>query len=243
MNQLKGQHVWRAAAALASVLALVTAANGGQAVADPHPNTLTPEERSAGWRLLFDGTSLEGWRAFTSTAPPAGWKAIDGALARAGAGGDILTVEEFDSFELRLQWRISPGGNSGIFFHVGLDGDYVWSTGPELQVLDNAGHADGKAPQTSAGSNYALHAPARDVTRPVGQWNDVRLLVQGPHVEHWLNDVKLLEYELWSPDWEARVKASKFGTVPRYGRAKTGRIALQDHGDPVWYRNIKIRRL
>jgi Domain of Unknown Function (DUF1080) len=243
MTQPTGQHLRRVAAAVASVIVLGTSTGGSQTVADQTPNTLTPAERSEGWRLLFDGKTLDGWRAFTATAPPAGWNAIDGALARVGPGGDILTVDEFDSFELRLQWRISPGGNSGIFFHVGLDGEYVWSTGPEMQVLDNAGHADGKAPQTSAGSNYALHAPARDVTRPVGQWNDVRLLVKGPHVEHWLNDVKILEYELWSPDWEARVKASKFGIVPRYGRAKTGRIALQDHGDPVWYRSIKIRRL
>lgn len=241
MKHLQRQHLTPAAAVLASLLVLVTSANGSQTVADQNSNTLTPAERAAGWRLLFDGKTLDGWRAFESTAPPPGWKAIDGALALDAAGGDILTVEEFDSFELRLQWKISAGGNSGIFFHVDLDGEHVWSTGPELQVLDNAGHADGKAPQTSSGSNYALHPPARDVTRPVGQWNDVRLVVKGAHVEHWVNDVKLLEYELWSPDWEARVKASKFGTIPGYGRAKTGRIALQDHGDPVWYRNIKIR--
>ncbi len=232
-----------AAAAMASAFMLVTSTSGSQPVGDKSAvTTLTADERAAGWRLLFDGTTLDGWRAFKSTAPPAGWRAVDAALVRDGAGGDILTVEEFDDFELRLQWKISPGGNSGIFFHVSLDGEYVWSTGPEMQVLDNAGHADGKAPLTSAGSNYALHAPARDVTRPVGDWNDVRLVSKGAHVEHWLNDVKLLEYELWNPDWEARVKASKFGTMPGYGRARTGRIALQDHGDRVWYRNIKIRR-
>jgi hypothetical protein len=110
-----------------------------------------------------------------------------------------------------------------------------------MQVVDNVRHRDGKNPLTSAGSNYALHAPVRDVTRPVGEWNDVGLVVKSPHVEHWLNGVKIVEYELWSPDWEARVKASKFSTMPGYGRAKRGHIALQDHGDRVWYRHIKIR--
>lgn len=214
----------------------------GQAAAEAM-NTLTSEEKTDDWRLLFDGRTLNGWRSFESPTPPAGWAVIDGTLARVGPGGDIMTVDQFESFDLRLEWKISEGGNSGIFFHVAEQGEHVWESGPEMQVLDNARHADGKDPKTSAGSNYALHAPARDVTRPVGEWNSVRILVQGAHVEHWLNGVKVVEYELWSPDWEARVKASKFATMPAYGRAKRGHIAVQDHGDPVWYRNIKIRPL
>lgn len=207
-------------------------------------NTLTAQEKAAGWTLLFDGTSLAGWRGFKATTVPDGWKAIDGALTRVGKGGDIMTVDQFDDFELRLEWKIDRGGNSGIFFHVTEDeGDQAYFTGPEMQVLDNTGHKDGADPLTSAGSNYALHAPSRDVTRPVGEWNEVRLVVNGPHVEHWLNGVKIVEYELWSADWEARVKASKFNTMPKYGRARTGHIALQDHGDPVAFRNIKILKL
>jgi hypothetical protein len=128
-------------------------------------------------------------------------------------------------------------------FHVTQDGGQTYETGPEFQVLDNAGHKDGGNSMTSAGSNYALHPPVRDVTRPIGEWNEVRLIVNGAHVEHWMNGVKLLEYELWSDDWNARVKASKFNKMPHYGRAKRGHIALQDHGDPVWYRTIKIRPL
>jgi hypothetical protein len=206
-------------------------------------NTLTAAEKSDGWRLLFDGQTVKGWRGFRSDPPPAGWKAMDGALVRDGGGGDIMTVEQFGDFELRLDWKIAKGGNSGIMFRVTQDGASTYETGPELQVLDNAGHKDGGNSMTSAGSNYALHAPVRDVTRPVGEWNEVRLVVNGAHVEHWMNGVKLLEYELWSPDWTARVTASKFAKMPHYGRAKRGHIALQDHGDPVWYRNIKIRPL
>lgn len=202
---------------------------------------LTADEQRAGFRLLFDGKSLAGWRGFKTAAAPAGWKAVDGVLFREGSGGDLLTVEEFGDFELRLEWKLNKGGNSGIFFHVMDDGDEPWWSGPEMQVLDNAGHKDGANPLTSAGSNYAVHAPVRDVTRPIGEWNAVRLIVRGSHVEHWLNEVKLLEYELWSPDWEARVKASKFGKIPMYGRAERGRIGLQDHGDPVWYRNVRIK--
>ena len=192
---------------------------------------------------LFNGNSLEGWRGFKSAAPPSGWAAVEGTLARTGPGGDILTVDEFGDFELRLQWKIAEGGNSGIFFHVVDAGNEVWESGPEMQILDNARHADGKNPLTSAGANYGLHAPVRDVTRPVGEWNDVRLVVAGARVEHWLNGVNVVEYELWSPAWESLVKASKFITMPAYGRAKRGRIALQDHGDPVWFRNITVRVL
>ena len=204
---------------------------------------LTEAERTAGWTLLFDGRSLRGWQGFKSATPGPGWTANDGVLHRAAAGGDILTVEEFGDFELSLEWKIEKGGNSGIFFHVVKDGDEAWWSGPEVQILDNAVHKDGQNPLTSAGANYAVHPPAKDVTRPIGEWNQVRLLVRGPHVEHWLNGVKIVDYELWSPDWEARVKASKFDKIPLYGKAKRGHIALQDHGDPVWFRNVKVRRL
>ncbi len=213
------------------------------ALSAQQPNALTAAEKSAGWQLLFNGSTLAGWRAFKAAEPPAGWKAVDGAIVRMGGPGDLMTGEQFGDFELRLEWKNVAGGNSGIMFHVTGDGAQTYETGPEFQVLDNAGHADGKNPLTSAGSNYAVHAPVRDVTKPIGEWNDVRLIVKGAHVEHWMNGVKLLEYELWSPDWEARVKASKFGKMPGYGRAKRGHIVLQEHGAQVSYRNIKIKSL
>ena len=194
--------------------------------------------------LLGDNPSSE-WRGYRRSELPSGWQMVDGALTRVAQGGDIITRETYENFELTLEWKISPGGNSGIFFHVVEDSTLsaVYLTGPEMQVLDNAGHADGKTPNTSAGSNFALHAPTRDMTKPVGEWNQARLLVNGPHVEHWLNGEKVVEYELWSDDWKRRVQASKFKAWPRYGMERRGHIALQDHGDWVAFRNIRIRRI
>jgi hypothetical protein len=194
---------------------------------------------------LLGQNPAEHWRGFRKADLPAGWQLVDGALTRVGAGGDIITREQYDDFELTLEWKISPGGNSGIFYRVVEDSSLnaVYLTGSELQVLDNKGHADGKIPNTSAGSNFALYAPTRDVTRPVGEWNQVRLVVEGPHVEHWLNGEKVVEYEMWSDDWATRMQASKFKNLPLYGDARRGHIALQDHGDWVAFRNIRIRRI
>lgn len=205
--------------------------------------TLTAKEKSDGWKLLFDGTSLGGWRSYKSETPPSGWRASAGELIRDGEGGDLMTTEQFGDFELSLEWKVSKNGNSGIIYRATTEGPSPWSTGPEFQILDNAGHADGKSPLTSAGSNYAVNPPVKDVTKPVGEWNSIRLIAKGNRIEHWMNGVKLLEYEVSSPDWEARVEASKFATMPGYGRAKRGHIVLQDHGDVVAYRNIKIRPL
>jgi hypothetical protein len=205
--------------------------------------TLTAAEKAAGWKLLFDGQSLKGWRGYKTETPPSGWRAANGELSRVGDGGDLMTVEQFDNFELRLEWQITEKGNSGIIYRISTDGPFTYSSGPEFQILHNAGHKDGANPLTSAGSNYAVNPPIRDVTRPVGEWNDARVIADGNHVEHWMNGVKLLEYDIDSPDWIARVKASKFATMPWYGRAKRGYIALQDHGNLVTYRNIKIRPL
>jgi hypothetical protein len=205
------------------------------------PNTLTSAERAAGWRLLFDGRSTLGWRGFRQPSTPNGWQAIDGALTRAGDAGDIITVNQFASFELTLEWQIAQGGNSGIMYRVTENGDATFHTGPEMQVLDNARHPDGANPLSSAGACYGMYAPSTDVTRQAGAWNEVRLLVNGNLVEHWLNGVKVVEYQLGSADWLARLQVSPFRELPRYGREALGHIALQDHGDRVAYRSIKIR--
>ncbi len=200
----------------------------------------SPADDSLVWRSLFDGETTRGWRGFKRSDVPAGWQVQDGTLARLDQAGDLITVDTFTDFVLELEWKISEGGNSGIFFHVTEDHDYVWESGPELQVLDNEAHENGLDPRTSAGSNYALHAPPRDVTRAPGEWNQVRLEVRDGRVSHHLNGHHLFTYELGSPEWEALVAASKFGSMPGYGRAGSGHIALQDHGDDVWFRNLRI---
>ncbi len=205
-------------------------------------NQLTPEEEAAGWKLLFDGT-LEGWRGYRTAEPPQGWSAENGTLAFTPGvgGGDLITVERFADFDLALEWKIGEGGNSGVFFRVTeAEGEPYW-TGPELQILDNVAHRDGRTPETSAGANYGLHGPVEDVTRPVGEWNQVRIEVRGSQVEHWMNGVRIVAYELGTPEWRARVAQTKFAEWPGYGTAPEGHIGLQDHGDPVWYRNVKIR--
>jgi hypothetical protein len=168
---------------------------------------------------------------------------VNGELTRVGAGGDIVTVDEYGDFELELEWKVAPGGNSGIMYRVTETAANSYESGPEMQVLDDSGHADGRSRLTSAGSAYGLYPAPAGVVKPAGEWNAVRLVVNGNHVEHWLNGQKVVDYELGSPDWEAKVKASKFAEWPGYGRAARGRIALQDHGDRVAYRNIRIREL
>jgi hypothetical protein len=206
-------------------------------------SALTPDERAAGWRLLLDGTTTTGWRGYRRADMPSGWKVVDGALTRVGQGGDIVTSDQFANFELALDWKVAPGGNSGIFYRVTELGDASYHSGPEMQVLDDAGHKDGGSRLTSAGSLYGIYAAPAGVVKPAGEWNAVRIVVNGSHVEHWLNGVKVVDYELGSPDWEKRVGEAKFKEWPAYGRAKRGHIALQDHGDWVAYRNIKIKVL
>ncbi len=205
------------------------------------PAPLGADQLAQGWRSLFDGSTLSGWRGWKQPGPPAGWRAANGVLERGAGGADLATIEEFSDFELELEWQISPGGNSGIMFHASEDHDAPYETGPELQILDNLAHADGKNPLTSAGSNYALDAPPFDATYPPGQWNRVRLVVKGSHVEHWLNGHLQCAYELWTEEWKAKVAGSKFAKMPQYGLNKTGHIVLQDHGDQVRFRNLRIR--
>lgn len=207
-------------------------------------NALSAEDKKDGWIMLFDGKSNNGWKAFKENGfPKDGWTIDNGTLhhAKGGGGGDIVTTEQYDNFELSLEWKIESGGNSGIMYHVGSGEDYPWRTGPECQVLDNLKHNDGKDPKTSAGSMYALYAPTPDVARPAMEWNRVRIVCKGSKVEHWMNGWKVVETDTSSKEFKDLIANSKFKDMPKFATLSKGHIALQDHGDEVWYRDIKIR--
>jgi 3-keto-disaccharide hydrolase len=231
------------AGALVAAPRATLAQQAGSASGAAPLNTLTAAERAAGWRLLFDGRTTAGWRGWKMDSMPSGWQAVDGTLKRVKPAADIITTEKFANFELSLEWNLAKNGNSGIFYRASEDDDAIYWSAPELQVLDDAGHPDGQSRLTAAGADYGLYPSPAGVVRPAGQWNQVRLVVNGKHVEHWLNGVKVVEYELGSPDWEAKVKASKFAPHTHYGRNAEGYIGLQEHEYPVAFRNIKIRAL
>ena len=216
------------------------------------PNTLTKAEAAAGWTLLFDGKSFEGWRGFhRQTMPPAGWVVENGTIktmpAANGQGGDIITTGEYDNFELSLEWKISPGGNSGVKYLISEDLIKTGYSGLgfEMQIIDDTANADavaGVEGNRSAGALYDLIAPARNkVLRPVGEWNQAGVVVRGNHVEQSLNGAKVLEFEMGSPDFKLRIAESKFKTNIGFGDVKKGHILLQAHGAEVWFRNIKVR--
>ena len=207
-------------------------------------NSLTPTERADGWRLLFDGTNLNAWRGYKRADVPEGWVVANGTLTKTKPVEDIVSKEEFGDFDLQIEWKIGEAGNSGIFYRGTEDEEHIYWTAPEYQLLDDIKASDNKTRLTCAGAAYGLYPSPPGHLNPVGQWNLTRIVAKGAHVEHWLNGFKLLEYELWSPDWEAKVKASKFGVWPKYGRMKRGHLAMQgDHTGTLAFRNIKIREL
>jgi hypothetical protein len=207
------------------------------------PNTLSDTEKEAGWKLLFDGQTTTGWRDYGKPTISDGWKVQDGALTRVGAGGDIISTDEFKNFELTIDWKIEIGGNSGIFWRASEDSDAIYWNAPEMQVLDDAKHPDGQSPLTSAGAAYDLYPAPPGHVHPGGEWNFARLVVNGNHVEQWLNGLKMVEFELGSRDWDSKLAGSKFKPHLRFGKNAQGHIGLQDHGNVVAFRNIKIRVL
>ncbi len=230
------------AAALLAGLALFASAASAQAPREGAHNALTAAEKAAGWRLLFDGRTTAGWRNFKKPGVGPGWRVEDGALVCAdpAVAEDLITAGAYGDFDLSFQWRIAAMGNSGVYYRVIEQGERGYESGPEYQVLDNA---HGEPPEQQAAALYGLYPPAKDATKPPGQFNVGRILVRQGHVEHWLNGVKVVEYELNSPDFKARVAGSKFAAWPLFATAKTGHIALQDHGAVVAFRDIKIHPL
>ena len=252
-----------------------SASSGSDGLDAGAPNQLTRAERQAGWRLLFDGKSLAGWRGLGYAGIPAAhWTVEDGAIrkianekvppgpdGRRQPGGDLMTVATFKNFELEWDWKMSPGGNSGLKYNVseelsggqpsnvlrpasGTAGVSHSAIGFEYQMIDDDRHSDGKLPTHRSGALYDLITPdARKQLKPIGEWNHSRIVFDGSHGEHWLNGIKVVEYELGSRALDSALAASKFRSMPWYAQRRTGHIVLQDHGDDVWVRSLKIREL
>ena len=231
--------------ALLSALAVVASCEHlavAQETKAERPRRAGRGNREVGFTPLFKGET-ENWKAYGKEGWPEGWKFEDGALHRHAGGGDLASKDEYGDFDLRFGWKVSPGGNSGVMYRVTESDEPAYLTGPEYQVLDDAKHQDGKNKLTSSASLYALYPPTEDVLKPAGEWNRSRIVVQGNHVQHFLNGTKVVDVEIGSDDWNKQLAASKFATWPKFGKNAKGKIVLQDHGDEVWYRNMRIKDL
>jgi len=240
---------------IVSILSIVIlySCNMGESVG---PNELTKAEIDEGWVLLFDGETSNGWRGYSNDKfPEKGWMIEEGTLhvlasgkGEAGGGGDIITEKMYSNFELSLEWKVSEGGNSGIFYLALEKPDQsIWKSAPEMQILDNAKHPDAKLGvdgNRAAGSLYDLIPGKFEAVKPAGEWNQVKVMVYKGTVVHWVNGENVLEYHLWTDDWKNMVLNSKFKDYEDFlNTAQEGYIGLQDHGDDVWFRNIKIKEL
>ena len=240
----------RGLVALGAILVATACSRGvsvGSAQSAPEqpaaPNTLSAREQREGWQLLFDGQSISRyWRAYKADTVGPAWRVVDGVLTKTRPGDDIVTREKFADFEFAFEWKVSPGGNAGVFYRANESEDKIYWTAPEFQIADDSLTRDSRDPLTSAGAMYGLYPAPRGVAKFAPNWNSSRIVARGNHVEHWMNGVKTIEYEIGSPDWVARYDKSKFKTYPAWGRAKSGVIGIQgDHGGSLELRNLKIR--
>ena len=213
-------------------------------------NVLTDQEKQDGWKLLFDGQSLNGWKNYNAPGIT-GWTVQDGCLAASGTGADltgyIITEKQYANFDLTFDWKIASAGNSGVIYHA-LEGEKFatpYLTGPEYQLLDDIGFPEKVENWQKTGADYAMHVADTTVKKlnPVGEWNTSRIVFDNGHVEHWLNGKKIVEFEAWTPEWFALKNSGKWTSAPEYGLSETGYISLQDHGSKAWFRNMKIKEL
>ena len=218
-------------------------------------NTLSSQEKEQGWRLLFDGKSTQGWHSYGYGSVGKAWNIVDGSLHLdvankkdwpANESKDILTNDEYDNFHLKADWKLAKKGNSGIIFYVHEDKKKypnTYETGPEMQVLDNAGHSDAKIPKHRAGDLYDLISSSSEPVKPAEEWNHAEIMCKNGKLDFYLNGVHIVSTQLWNDNWKKLIANSKFKSMPDFGTFKKGKIALQEHGEEVWFKNIKIRKL
>lgn len=227
-------------------LLLVTGLLVMAAIPPQNDNTLTAKEKKEGFRLLFDGKSLDGWRTYRNSDAD-DWEVTNGMLHCRETGvtkrADLITKEQYHNFELHIDWKIAKGENSGIIYRCTEDNGASYESGPEYQLIDEAGYEGELHEKQYTGANYDMNAPAVKATRPAGTFNHTVIIVKGNHVEHWLNGKKLVEYEFGSDEWLRNKANSKWKDLATYGASSTGHIALQDHGGGVWFKNIKIKEM
>jgi hypothetical protein len=228
-----------------TLISALTAAASLLAATSPAADTATKAAvPAAEWRALFDGEITDAFRGWNSEGMPHGWHVVDGTLVKEGSVDDLVTRQQFGNFELELEWKIGKEGNSGVFYRGTREYDHIYWSGPEYQLLDDANAPDGRSRLTSAGAAYGLYPAPVGVVKSYGEWNTTRIVIKGEHVEHWLNGQLIVAYDLESPDWKAKVAASKFSKYPNYGLAKKGFIGIQgDHPGELALRHIRIREL
>jgi hypothetical protein len=209
-------------------------------------NTISDKEKREGWQLLFDGKSTHNWKPYKNAASD-GWEVVNGELHCKENGvqhrADLVTIAQYKDFEFSFDWKVTKGANSGVLYHVTEDHDAAYQTGPEYQLIDDIGYPGTLEDWQKSGSDYAMHPPSKIMARPAGEYNHSRIVVKGAHVEHWLNGEKVVDFDLWTPEWEALKSKSKWKDAAGYGKNPTGHIALQDHGGGTWFRNLKIKPL
>jgi hypothetical protein len=233
------------------VLFTIAALSVVQGIANDRPPLHKALNSKNRWVNLFDGKSLKGWHNYNKTGPVNSWAVIDGSLVCLGetpgaTGGDIVTDKKYANFELAWSWKVAKGSNSGVMYHVVENPRYhaTYETGPEYQLIDDAGYPDKLEEWQKAGADYAMHLPNNQKQlMPIGKWNTSKIIFNSGHVEHWLNGKKILEFQAWTDDWNNKKAEGKWKDYPDYGMAKTGHISLQDHGHKTYFKNIRIREL
>jgi hypothetical protein len=209
-------------------------------------NTLSKQEKKQGWILLFDGAATKGWRSYKNLAAD-NWTVQNGELLCKVEGvtkrADLITVDQYENYELKIDWKIAPKQNSGIIYMVTEENGASFESGPEYQLIDDLGYPSELKDKQLTGANYDMHAASAKVSKPAGEYNRTKIVINKGHVEHWLNGTKIVDYQLWTPEWEQLKANSKWKDLKAYGMSKKGHIALQDHGGGVYFKNIKLRRL